>query len=926
MYQQLVLEEVDLELGLRERLYETVHSRLTWALILQETLEKGLKGATSEEAPFQEAALDALHAIEHPCSILFDRETKLPDRPIPLPVTPADYAVPEATSVSSHSTPRIGSTRLRGLPRAPPPPSKKLLFLRNATTSPPEIAKLVCSDCLRSDFSNLQGLLNHCRLRHHREFGSHDECIQRCAVLVPDEERDWVVANGTELGGISLPSLRRLFEIAVGAGEHISFSNLHHHPSRENNNEANAVIHSKKKETPVPTSTEVTRTLGHHMDTPALAPFLGRAPKRRIIHVYDDLNEVIDIVGETEESIGGGKNRAWRMHYNHRNVARPAIDEVNPLTEVEKKTEPQENSLMSGAANTCSLSNAASSRFHVNARVKIADYSLWLHPDRRVKSHPDHTHRWRLAVSAPSYSLHISTFLAKLTITCLTDPPPSTLIKPIVVTEPPFVVTRTTDKPFLACINLTWIGAMNPPMDVEHWVDIDPIHLGNPVLGDEQVFDVELDKTTPLLPVREDARKVTWRDEQSGMDKHDKSTEEHTNTDPEYILTLRALLPQVPIMTKDWKGRHHEQSVSMLVPGAAQFRNIVPGRRKAIEMSRARALRHAYEKHVASLPDTDNLIPLTAVEVYRWMEDENIFPRAALEKAAATASSSQDELAQHLDEYCPFCGLIQPLHPAVVKDDGGDNVKPAEIFSFTRGSSNWAVCTTFNAPTPRLPLLVLNHLMGKISDAGPAEPLSYELHPTIYSVPYPSTQGPGVAMSSSDLPAFVDPALVYAIRNVSAMWRLKHFAAASQLFSDSANDLSGRTGVNRPRQELLDDLAPYALLAAVTRSMVKLLVHDGVSAFRRDEAALRALGPDDRPAKRRAQTTPAIRRLLTPSHIARGLELNAGRGLVGSAALLSLALLGATGVDTGSGVIPSARAILGSNVTVKMEEGDHMRC
>lgn len=33
------------------------------------------------------------------------------------------------------------------------------------------------------------------------------------------------------------------------------------------------------------------------------------------------------------------------------------------------------------------------------------------------------------------------------------------------------------------------------------------------MLGDEQVFDVELDRNTQLLPVRADVRKLTWKDE-----------------------------------------------------------------------------------------------------------------------------------------------------------------------------------------------------------------------------------------------------------------------------------------------------------------------------------------------------------------------------------------------------------------------------
>ena len=140
-------------------------------------------------------------------------------------------------------------------------------------------------------------------------------------------------------------------------------------------------------------------------------------------------------------------------------------------------------------------------------------------------------------------SLHITTFLEKLTITCLSDPP-STLVNPITATEPPFAVTSTTDRPFLARLTFTWTGGnANPPLELEHWVDvciflllprqrpanlihgpvnqIDPLHLGHPVLGDEQVFDVELDRNTQLLPFRADVRKLTWKDEDVGDNEPD---------------------------------------------------------------------------------------------------------------------------------------------------------------------------------------------------------------------------------------------------------------------------------------------------------------------------------------------------------------------------------------------------------------------
>ena len=45
-----------------------------------------------------------------------------------------------------------------------------------------------------------------------------------------------------------------------------------------------------------------------------------------------------------------------------------------------------------------------------------------------------------------------------------------------------------------------------------HATQLDPMHYANPILGDEQVFDVELDRSTELLPVRADIQEVSLED------------------------------------------------------------------------------------------------------------------------------------------------------------------------------------------------------------------------------------------------------------------------------------------------------------------------------------------------------------------------------------------------------------------------------
>lgn len=282
-------------------------------------------------------------------------------------------AIPQPTSPIAT---RRHNTRVRGLPRLALPP-KKLLFLRNSAISPTEIAKLACPDCSRSDFSNLQGLLNHCRLRHQREYNSHDECVQSCAVLVPEDERSWVVENGTELGGISLPSLRRLFEIAVGGNTGIGPVIMPKRIDPENR----GVIANTSVENLVDTkadSSHLARTLGFHKDTPALAPFLGRAPKQRCINVYDD-DHIVDIVGgHASDPIGLHVNPtkpAWHMPYTHRNVARPELDEIVEIPSLSSLDKPGSASADDAQTNTAPTTG---SRFHIMALVSITDHSLWI--------------------------------------------------------------------------------------------------------------------------------------------------------------------------------------------------------------------------------------------------------------------------------------------------------------------------------------------------------------------------------------------------------------------------------------------------------------------------------------------------------------------------------------------------------------------
>lgn len=162
---------------------------------------------------------------------------------------------------------------------------------------------LKCPMCGRTTFTKLQGLLNHARLRHSLEWGSHDECVRACAV--PDDSID------TNLGvevGIALPSLRTLFRNAV-------VSKVAAQMSGEN------LVPATDVKTPDQHDTEshLNQTLGLHADTPSLAPYLGKDVIRREIKLWDSEMSV-EIGEEATGTLGEYRHRSWRMPFAQRNT------------------------------------------------------------------------------------------------------------------------------------------------------------------------------------------------------------------------------------------------------------------------------------------------------------------------------------------------------------------------------------------------------------------------------------------------------------------------------------------------------------------------------------------------------------------------------------------------------------------------------
>ncbi|KAG5220821.1 hypothetical protein IMY05_C4509000300 [Salix suchowensis] len=267
---QDIAAQFDFEISVRERIRHVTAQRIKWAQALLNEIPDSL--CDSAPTVYKNIALGAWDAVNCPTFVLLDRV---------IPPSPIQHAaLPD---------PALGAPRVR---------KQKFLYIKPSEAGEAGLLILKCPACLRTSFTSLQGLLNHARLAHKIEWGTHDDCISACAVV--NDKEDPAIEYGIEVGGTlsAQPSLQRLFRSALRdqvapqdilpAGATLT-TTLEERTAEGNHN----VAHQDS------ISTHISRTLGFHAETPALAPFLGKTTTRRGIKAWNELED-IDVYGGIE--------------------------------------------------------------------------------------------------------------------------------------------------------------------------------------------------------------------------------------------------------------------------------------------------------------------------------------------------------------------------------------------------------------------------------------------------------------------------------------------------------------------------------------------------------------------------------------------------------------------------------------------------
>ncbi|KAF8899885.1 hypothetical protein CPB84DRAFT_1847452 [Gymnopilus junonius] len=823
-------EEVELDIALKQQLANTLESRIAWALMLQQTIEKG--NGNASHATLRTVALDALSVIEHSSNYI------LCEDPVPPPFI-------HATRVSRPPSRKFQSFNIKSRP--------SFLYIRsNAlvnTEGNPEnhLYLLKCPGCSRTAFTSLQGLLNHARLTHNLEWGTHDECIRTCAVV----DNDLDINSGIEVGvgpaGV-LPGLRTIFQNAVG---HVS-------------GQTNLADSSNVEKQAPSVVNHLVQTLGLHEDSPALAPFLGKEIIRRQIKVWDE-----DLEVDLEAHDAQAKMRPWKMPFTPRNFD-TAVTQVkmNHLFETgTERSEIEESESKSKPSLEISDSVVSNhSRFYFTTRIIITDRSLWIPVEQRPDGMQLYSYKWMISVDSPSYTHHITTVLCNVRVT----PSESTHSMPVPPTawDPPFVVVGYSDKSFLARVELSFSGTGPglPEQKVvfEHWVDLDPFNAREPSTGQS--------RNKVLVGER-----FRWE----GPSRQLNPSASHS--------ILNDAVKQFPMTSNSGKENHSTlpyRSVSSL----SQFRDLVTGRQKAIEWSRARAIRDAYTDHIRKLEDP-NLIPF---ENGHFVRESG--PPLKNERTLRDC----DIKVKH-----PPTGSTSVVSHKIERHDGTDtkdSLMPLPAVSSPLQQHSCHIVPT-SLQITELPRIDVSQTWSE--DDRP------EVHKERENLPI-----------GEDVLSTVDPTFTWSVQNLVESMDLPTFRHPVGATHASGQISYPIDQYGKNRRDIDRNLLPVQILALLTKQFMRALIHKGLEVANRDKviaSGLLTTVTPHRGVRREAGKRPkAPSRIMTPTHILSGI-LTSGRGRSNVHHGLDAVLLSSLS-RLGAGVDPSGVRQCDSGTFVKMEE------
>ena len=266
-----------------------------------------------------------------------------------------------------------------------------------------------------------------------------------------------------------------------------------------------------------------------------------------------------------------------------------------------------------------------------------------------------------------------------------------------------------------------------------------------------------------------------------------------------------------------------------------------------IQWGRARAIQCAYCRIMEQMTSGEDVISLSVGDVYSWLSENGHFPVMLDQNEQRETKNDGNNSLQlkdlTLERWCRICGLDVAAHlwESVCRE--GNPVQDMNIsnpvdLSCPR-SGNRCHIVPIELQTTSLPVFDIRRVI-----SGQSERMAVHSPTGLYP--------------AKALVAIGDPPLTISISRIVNALGLKHFVSL-----EMTSDENGRHG----KTDLERSLAPFSLLAVISRLFIRLLVERGLEVASRDKK--NGAGFFSEYEKKRDGRTTSM---LTPTHILRGVR------------------------------------------------------
>jgi len=291
-----------------------------------------------------------------------------------------------------------------------------------------KFVRIRCLKCHRSNFSNLQGFLNHCRISHKMEFPSHEEATRLCGIVVDESEvpLDHPCRKKTS----RVISLRDVFVETSRKAKLMNMNQLSKYKERPKIKEFDEDIDMDSDLSSLSSTSSISNVPSQNNKIQkSTLRYNSSLLSKPSFHNSDNDSNISNTSSKKNKDRNDKidkKNDSYSKLLQSKYIENNEMEEISPLHPNPKILATPHKPLNEG------------SRFYITKRIIIGNVSQFIPKEKREKSMEKYMYKWMIYTRGVLSEPNISTFIKKVRYFLHPSYKPNI----IDVNYPPFHLTR----------------------------------------------------------------------------------------------------------------------------------------------------------------------------------------------------------------------------------------------------------------------------------------------------------------------------------------------------------------------------------------------------------------------------------------------------------------------------------------------------